>query len=243
MRLNLLHRSPPVLSVDNFFTDDECEEYIAKSSSRPANPGAEGYDEDAPVEVNSATFSSSSLSTRTSTTWFCRYSSVPTLLVKARRLLSALDVRKIEEPQLVRYRTGEQFSYHTDELPRGELLQNGGQRTATLLVYLRTIDEGRGGTTQFRDLKSREGEGCLAVRPERGSALLFFPSDKDGVPDDRTLHRGEVAVDEKVICQLWVHEGTYTPAVPKGNAHDEEMTRLMKEKREELGYSTTTTTA
>ena len=31
MKLRLLHRSPPVLAIDNFFTDEECDEYFAKS--------------------------------------------------------------------------------------------------------------------------------------------------------------------------------------------------------------------
>jgi prolyl 4-hydroxylase len=47
--------------------------------------------------------------------------------------------------------------------------------------------------------------------------LLFFPSFKDGTPDQRTLHKGEVALDEKMIAQVWVHERSYKASAPSDN--------------------------
>mmetsp|Transcript_18818 Transcript_18818/g.54213 ORF Transcript_18818/g.54213 Transcript_18818/m.54213 type:complete len:411 (-) Transcript_18818:48-1280(-) len=227
MKLRLLHRSPPVLAIENFFTDDECDQYIALSSE---TNNAEGT-----LKVDSKTFSLS-LATRTSTTWFLHYRQVPNLLAKASRLLADLPIERIEEPQLVRYKTGEQFSYHYDAVPDEELDRNGGQRVATLLVYLRTIEEGRGGATQFRDLRDGSGN-TLSTRPTKGSALLFFPAFDDGRADDRTLHKGEIAVDEKMIGQIWVHQGKYNPAVPEGNSHFLAQDAVA-EKRKELGYET-----
>ncbi|KAL7548401.1 hypothetical protein ACHAWF_011689 [Thalassiosira exigua] len=224
--LKMLHEDPPVFRIDDFFTAEECASYAAmvdpESAGRDERPQA--------VRIASPTFSSSSLSVsrRTSTTWFCRYEGAPTLLSKARRLLD-VDPSRMEEPQVVRYRTGEEFSWHYDEIPPAQLT-NGGQRLATLLVYLNDLDEGRGGGTVFRDLapprarrkKSERGEGGsdgnrLTVRPQRGTALLFFPSYEDGTPDARTLHKGEVALDTKMIAQLWIHEREYRAGVPEGN--------------------------
>ena len=226
MKLRLLHRSPPVLAIDNFFTDEECDDYIALSSN-------DETDSDGALMVDSKTFSLS-LATRTSTTWFLHYRQVPTLLAKTSRLLDNLPIERIEEPQLVRYKTGEQFSYHYDALPDEELDRNGGNRVATLLVYLRTIDENRGGATEFRDLRDALGN-TLSMRPTKGSALLFFPAFADGRADERTLHKGEIAVDEKMIGQIWVHQGKYNPAVPEGNSHLLAQDAVT-EKRREFGY-------
>lgn len=236
--LKLLHKDPPVFQIDNFFTAEECESY--KNMVGPVN---EINDSEPPkaVQMTSPTFSSKSISRRTSTTWFCRYEGVPTLLSKAQQLLN-VDLSQMEEPQIVRYRTGEEFSWHYDEIPSMQL-SNGGQRLATLLVYLNDLEEERGGGTVFRDLtppinvidggndvdngrttsksrsSKRKNKGSaksksntkqqLTVRPKTGSALLFFPSYKDGTPDIRTLHKGEVALDTKMIAQLWIHERDY----------------------------------
>jgi prolyl 4-hydroxylase len=201
MQLRLLHQSPPVLAIDNFLTQEEC------ANIKDTVDGA--------YQVNSATFPGA-LSTRTSTSWFCNYSEVPMLLAKANHLLN-IPLQTMEEPQIVRYRKGQQFSWHYDEVPAPQLT-NGGQRLATILVYLNDIHSGGG--TVFRDLESQGSP--LTVQPKRGSALLFFPAARDGRPDDRTLHKGEImdGDDEKWIVQMWIHERAYHAVLPPGNSHE-----------------------
>jgi prolyl 4-hydroxylase len=63
----------------------------------------------APVQVQSATFSALAQSKRTSTSWFCYYSQVPALLAKARHVLGIPTLKQMEEPQIVRYRSGKFF--------------------------------------------------------------------------------------------------------------------------------------
>jgi prolyl 4-hydroxylase len=202
------------------------------------------------VEVGSALFSegssysaaaSTQLTKRTSTSWFCEYKTVPQLLTAAQYVLG-LQLNHMEEPQIVRYETGQEFTWHYDEVPT-QLLANGGQRMATLLVYLNTVQEGGG--TVFRDLKQeaprRRGEAAddnqqnivmeeeeeeekhmLTVQPVQGRACIFFPATfangkNDAViarPDDRTLHKGQVAMDEKRIVQIWIHQDTYKATLP-----------------------------
>ena len=170
--------------------------------------------EKGPVQVQSATFSALAQSKRTSTSWFCYYSQVPVLLAKAQKVLGIPTLEQMEEPQIVRYKTGQEFSWHYDEVPSNQL-KNGGQRLATLLVYLN--DVGTGGGTVFRDLCDGKTGEMLTMKPKRGSALLFFPAFKDGSPDDRTLHKGEIAGDEKWIIQMWTHERSYVAQIPEGN--------------------------
>jgi len=181
--------------------------------------------------VDSATFTGA-LSTRTSTSWFCRYDNLPVLLTKAHHLLG-VPLETMEEPQIVRYKGGEEFSWHYDEVPRSQL-SNGGQRLATLLVYLTDVPTSKGGGTVFRDLKeSSSSSSPLVMQPQMGSALLFFPSFRDESPDDRTLHKSEVLIDDdsknnknnddndhKWIVQMWTHQRNYKATLPVGNSNE-----------------------
>lgn len=55
---------------------------------------------------------------------------------------------------LYRYRRNEKFTWHLDALsPAESAPEVGGQRTATLLVYLTELAAGDGGSTVFRDLQ------------------------------------------------------------------------------------------
>ena len=130
------------------------------------------------------------------------------------------------EPQTVRYQQTEKFTWHLDALaPSNTLKDSGGQRIATLLVYLNDVGENNGGATVFRDL-GKDGD-YLRVQPKKGSALLFFPAAGgiSGTPFDvRTLHAGEAmskdADTSKWIAQLWLRENTlYSPTAPPGNSH------------------------
>lgn len=228
MRLRLLHRSPPVLTLENFLTEDECRDIREVAETETSTH-----------RVGSATFQGA-LSTRTSTSWFCKYSSLPVLIAKAHHILG-VPLETMEEPQIVRYKGGEEFSWHYDEVPPPQL-PNGGQRLATLLVYLTDVPSGNGGGTTFRDLKeSSSSSSPLVMQPQRGSALLFFPSFGDGKPDDRTLHKSEVLKDDnndgdhKWIVQMWTHQRDYQAVLPVGNSN-EAARDVMKETISRLGY-------
>ncbi|KAL1528167.1 hypothetical protein AB1Y20_009528 [Prymnesium parvum] len=211
--LRVLHLDPPVWIVDGFFSAEECESYRALAEDAQRALRLE----------QSATFSASTATARTSATWFIRYQDAPQLLARAAALLGR-PVDHFEEPQLVRYEPGQRFTWHYDAIPPS-MLANGGQRIATLLVYLNDVETG--GCTAFRDLREggTDGDGQpkrLAVQPKKGRALLFFPSDADGAPDERTLHAGEPAKEDKWIAQLWLHEKPYTPAnLPMGTCQRE----------------------
>lgn len=158
--------------------------------------------------IRSQTFSADTAAKRTSSTWYLKYADVPEFIFKANKLLGK-PITTFEEPQVVRYEMGQQFSFHYDAIPKS-MLDSSGQRVATLLVYLNDVKNG--GATVFKDLN-------IQVRPKKGKALLFFPSLAEGKSDERTMHAGQVAMDTKFIAQIWIHERDYTPAVPKGTSH------------------------
>jgi len=219
-KFRVLNVDPMVLAIDEFFTQEECDKYV-QLAMKP-DP------ELAPtVEIQSKTVGKNARdqAQRTSTTWFNHYKSTPELMSKASRLLGLTGIDRWEEPQIVRYRKGEKFTWHLDALaPDGELASLGGQRIATLLLYLSDLSEDQGGATMFRDLGGDDGP--LKVAPKKGSALLFFPA-AGGIPnvpfDIRTLHCGEaVSKDsstDKWISQLWLRETAYKPTAPPDNSH------------------------
>jgi prolyl 4-hydroxylase len=98
-------------------------------------------------------------------------------------------------------------------------------------VYLNTVE--KSGGTLFRDLKGPDGK-PLAVRPTEGSALLFFPADKSGVPDDRTLHCGEPLGDneQKWIVQMWIHQHAYRASVPPNNRQEDAVDSIQETARQ-----------
>ncbi|GAB5036906.1 prolyl 4-hydroxylase alpha subunit [Nannochloropsis oceanica] len=78
--------------------------------------------------------------------------------------------------------------------------ENGGQRVATVLIYLNHVVSG--GCTHFRCLN-------LSITPTQGLAVVFFPASLDGCLDDRALHAAEPAIDEKWVSQVWIRQGSY----------------------------------
>jgi prolyl 4-hydroxylase len=204
MQLHLLHESPPVLRIDHFLSPDECHELQQLATSN--------NQEDC-IQVESQTFPGA-VSQRTSTSWFTQYAAVPQFLAKAVYRLH-IPLEHMEEPQIVRYRPQQLFSWHYDQVTP-QALHNGGQRLMTLLVYLNTLP--KSGGTLFRDLRNSQQE-PLCVQPQQGSALLFFPAFAGGRPDDRTLHQGQAvaAGKEKWIVQMWIHQREYQAALPPGN--------------------------
>ncbi len=109
-----------------------------------------------------------------------------------------------EHLQVLHYRPGDRYEPHYDYFdPAAEgsaaVLARGGQRIATLLIYLREPE--RGGETIFPDLGLR-----FAAR--RGCAL-FFSYDRPH-PSTKTLHGGApVIAGEKWVATKWLREGVF----------------------------------
>ncbi|WPH21784.1 2OG-Fe(II) oxygenase [Variovorax paradoxus] len=103
--------------------------------------------------------------------------------------------------QILRYAPGAQYRPHYDYFDPGEpgtptILKRGGQRVATLVMYLQ--EPGQGGATTFPDVG-------LEVAPVRGTGVFFSYEEPD--PATRTLHGGApVLAGEKWVATKWLRE-------------------------------------
>lgn len=110
-------------------------------------------------------------------------------------------VQNGEGLQVLRYPPGAQYRPHYDYFDPAEpgtpaILKRGGQRVATLIMYLYEPEEG--GATVFPDIE-------LKVPPKRGNAVFF--SYAQAHPVSRTLHGGDpVVTGEKWIATKWLRE-------------------------------------
>jgi prolyl 4-hydroxylase len=103
--------------------------------------------------------------------------------------------------QVLRYAPGAQYRPHYDYFDPGEpgtptILKRGGQRVATLVMYLQEPEQG--GATTFPDVG-------LEVAPKRGTGVFFSYERPD--PATRTLHGGApVLAGEKWVATKWLRE-------------------------------------
>ncbi len=103
--------------------------------------------------------------------------------------------------QVLHYQPGTEYKPHYDYFDPGEpgtpsILRRGGQRVATLVMYLG--EPAKGGGTTFPDVH-------LEVAPKKGNGVFF--SYERPHPSTRTLHGGApVLAGEKWIATKWLRE-------------------------------------
>lgn len=117
--------------------------------------------------------------------------------------LTGLPVENGEPIQVLSYQVEGEYQPHYDYFSPNTVggvsqLKRGGQRIATVIMYLNTPEAG--GETIFPKVK-------ISVSPKKGTALLFYSCTPWGSVDPLTLHGGApVKVGEKWIATKWLHE-------------------------------------
>lgn len=115
--------------------------------------------------------------------------------------------------QVLRYERNQFYKPHHDYFSDTFNLKRGGQRIATMLMYL--SDDVEGGETYFPMAGSgdcscggRTVKG-LSVKPIQGDAVLFWSMGLDGQSDPSSLHGGcEVLAGEKWSATKWMRQRT-----------------------------------
>ena len=121
-------------------------------------------------------------------------------------VLTGIAVDCGEPLQMLHYGVGGEYLAHQDFFdpadPGSQVLTRiGGQRLATMVVYLNNVPEG--GDTNFPELE-------LSIKPKKGSAVYFEYLNKAGQLDARCLHAGTpVARGDKWIVTKWLRERPY----------------------------------
>jgi prolyl 4-hydroxylase len=186
-------KHPRVVVFGGLLSDAECDQVVALAGPRMARSET----------VDNATGGSEVNAARTSRGMFFERGETG-LLDRVERRIAALlgwPIENGEGLQVLHYRPGAEYKPHYDYFDpvhpgSATILQRGGQRVGTLLMYLNTPKKG-GGTT-FPDVG-------LEVAPIKGNAV-FFSYDRPHV-STRSLHGGAPVIQgEKWVATKWLRE-------------------------------------
>ncbi|KAK9948340.1 hypothetical protein M0R45_003921 [Rubus argutus] len=131
-----------------------------------------------------------------------------------------LPVEHGEGLQILHYEVGQKYEPHYDYFQDEYNTKNGGQRIATVLMYLSDVEEG--GETVFPAAKgnissvpwwdelSECGKKGLSIKPKMGDALLFWSMNPDATLDPSSLHGGcPVIKGNKWSSTKWIRVDEY----------------------------------
>ncbi|CAD0350971.1 2OG-Fe(II) oxygenase [Xanthomonas hortorum] len=184
---------PRVVVLGDFLSDAECDALIALAQPRLAR--SRTVDNDNGAQIVHAARTSDSMCLQLGQDALCQR-----IEARIARLLD-WPVDHGEGLQVLRYATGAEYQPHYDYFDptaagTPALLQAGGQRLASLVMYLNTPE--RGGATRFPDAH-------LDVAAVKGNAV-FFSYDRPH-PMTRSLHAGApVLAGEKWVATKWLRE-------------------------------------
>ena len=187
---------PHIVVFGNVVSDEECDALIAAAKPRMSRS----------LTVETKTGGEELNADRTSNGMFFKRDEFEVVATLERRLakLANWPVENGEGLQILHYRPGTEYKPHYDYFDPKEpgtptILKRGGQRVATIIVYLNEPEKG-GGTT-FPDVG-------VEVAPKRGNAV-FFSYDR-AHPVSKSLHGGApVIAGEKWIATKWLRERVF----------------------------------
>ncbi len=189
-------REPRVIVFGGLLSHDECDELVALAQARLARSET----------VQVSTGGSEVNTSRTSEGMFFGRGENPLCARIEARIAGLLNwpLENGEGLQILRYSPGAEYKPHYDYFDPAQpgtpaILKRGGQRVASLVMYLSAPQ--RGGATVFPDVN-------LEVSPVKGNAV-FFSYDR-AHPATRTLHGGAPVLEgEKWVATKWLRQGRF----------------------------------
>ena len=190
--------APDVVVLGNVLSSAECDELIALS--KPKLKRSTIVDHQTGAEEVMALRGSEG-------TYFLRGENVFVKRIE-RRLSTLLGIPEDngEGVQILHYGIGAEYKPHYDfflpESPgSAKHVEKGGQRIATLIIYLNDVEAG--GATIFPELD-------FEVLPRKGGGVYFSYCDSQARLDRMTLHGGApVQRGEKWIATIWYRQRAY----------------------------------
>ncbi len=199
VEMEILSWSPRVFLIHNFLSDAECDRIIelAKPDLRRS------------TVVDDSKVSGKIDESRTSQgMFFTGPAQDPMLRAIEERIAKVTLIPKEngEAIQVLNYQVNQEYRPHYDYFDPATIggmanYQRGGQRVATLIMYLHTTQTG--GETVFPKAN-------LKIAPKKGNAVLFYNCTLDGKEDPMSLHGGAPVIQgEKWIATKWMRTGKF----------------------------------
>lgn len=208
----ILSWEPRAFLYHNFLSKKECEYLIDLAKPHMAKS----------TVVDSKTGKSKDSRVRTSSGMFLKRGRDKIISNIEKRIadFSFIPADHGEGLQVLHYEAGQKYEPHYDYFLDEFNTKNGGQRIATVLMYLSDVEEG--GETVFPAAKGNfsslpgwnEWSDCakrgLSVKPKMGNALLFWSMRPDASLDPSSLHGGcPVIKGNKWSSTKWMHVDEY----------------------------------
>ncbi|CAI0435076.1 unnamed protein product [Linum tenue] len=203
---------PRAFVYHNFLSKEECEYLISLAKPRMTKS----------TVVDSKTGKSKDSRVRTSSGMFLSRGQDKIIRAIEKRIseFTFIPAENGEGLQILHYEIGQKYEPHFDYFLDEFNTKNGGQRTATLLMYLSDVEEG--GETIFPSAKANSssvpwwdelsecGKKGLSLKPKRGNALFFWSTRPDASLDPSSLHGScPVIIGNKWSATKWMHLGEY----------------------------------
>jgi len=198
VRVIMRVEQPCVAVIEDILSANECDELVRRSVDKL----------ECSTIVNPRDGTHETIAERSSEGTFFAIEADPFIARIDRRLAALMNapIENGEGLQILHYRLGGQYTPHFDYFPPNDPgsaahIANGGQRIATLVIYLNDVADG--GATVFPELK-------LTVGPKKGAGVYFEYCNSHGQVDPLTLHGGlPVRAGEKWIATKWLRQRRY----------------------------------
>ncbi|XP_057866503.1 probable prolyl 4-hydroxylase 3 [Cryptomeria japonica] len=212
-RVEVLSWEPRAFLYHNFLAKDECEYLINIAKPHMVKS----------MVVDSKTGGSMDSNVRTSSGWFLNRGQDKIIRRIEKRIadFSHIPVEHGEGLHVLHYEVEQKYDAHYDYFSDTINVKNGGQRGATMLMYLSDVE--KGGETVFPQSKvnsssvpwwdelSECGRSGLSVRPKMGDALLFWSVKPDASLDPSSLHGScPVIQGNKWSATKWMRLNKYS---------------------------------
>lgn len=200
--LNVVSRAPRIMTVENVASPEMCDWLIeqAKPNRKIAS-----------VRITATGEVQKSDSRTNSVTSFDPFK-MNMILAVLRLRISALTRLSagMEIMNILHYTVGQRYEPHFDYIAASDddavRLTQGMQRVLTFLLYLN--DEYEGGETSFPRIPWQ-------FKGRKGDAMFFWNVDRQGQPDQMTLHEGSAPTKgEKWVLSQWIRRSVGRPPAP-----------------------------
>jgi prolyl 4-hydroxylase len=190
--------NPNVAVIDGLLSEQECDKLIQFSSGKLKRSEV--------IERDSGGHQVSKVRTSEGTHFSLGENAVVERLEKRIQALIGAPIENGEPLQILHYGLGGEYLPHHDYFDPKDPgssahIAVGGQRVATMVIYLNDVQQGGG--TAFPDIE-------MTVRPKKGSAVYFEYCNANGDLDVRLLHAGlPVIKGDKWIATKWIRQRRY----------------------------------